>query len=44
MQAASQWMMFAIPAATLAYSLVLGLLEMLILGVLLGLTLKSPPL
>jgi hypothetical protein len=37
-------MMFTIPAATLACSLVPGLFEMLILGVLLGLTLKSPPL
>jgi len=37
---ASQWMMFKVPAKTLLYSLLTGLCEMLILGVLYGLTLK----
>jgi hypothetical protein len=41
MQAASQWMMFNIPAGTLLYALVCGLAEMLVLGLLYGLTLKS---
>ena len=40
MYGASQWVMFKIPAQTLLYSLVAGLIEMLILGVLYGLTLK----
>ena len=40
MSAASQWMMFRVPARTLAYSLITGLVEMLVLGVLYGLTLK----
>ncbi len=40
MQAASQWMTFAVPGETLLYSLVAGLGEMLILGALYGLTLK----
>jgi hypothetical protein len=40
MYAASQWIMFDIPLATLLYSLVAGLVEMLVLGVLYGLTLK----
>ncbi len=40
MQAASQWMMFNIPARTLLYALVCGLIEMLALGLLYGLTLK----
>ena len=40
MYAASQWMMFNVPVETLLYSLVAGLGEMLILGVLYGLTLK----
>jgi hypothetical protein len=40
MQAASQWVMFIVPGRTLVYSLVSGLGEMLILGVLYGLTLK----
>jgi hypothetical protein len=40
MSVASQWMMFKIPGKTLLYSLVTGLGEMLILGVLYGLTLK----
>jgi hypothetical protein len=37
---ASQWVMFNVPVQTLLYSLVTGLDEMLILGVLYGLTLK----
>lgn len=41
MSAASQWMMFNIPAKTLMYSLITGLGEMLILGILYGLTLRS---
>jgi len=39
MSAASQWMMFRVPVATLLYGLAAGLLEMLALGVLYGLTL-----
>ncbi len=42
MQAASQWMMFEIPAGTLFYTSVCGLAEMLILGLLYGLTLRAP--
>jgi hypothetical protein len=40
MQVATQWMMFNIPASTLLYTLVCGLAEMLVLGLLYGLTLK----
>jgi len=40
MYTATQWVMFNIPNETLLYSLVAGLGEMLILGVLYGLTLK----
>ena len=40
MYAASQWMMFNVPAELLLYSLLTGLAEMLILGILYGLTLK----
>jgi hypothetical protein len=40
MYVASQWVMFTVPVGTLLYSLVAGLGEMLILGVLYGLTLK----
>ena len=40
MSAASQWVMFTIPAPTVLYSLVAGFGEMLIVGVLYGLTLK----
>ena len=40
MYAASQWVMFNVPLEALLYSLVTGLGEMLILGVLYGLTLK----
>jgi len=43
MHAASQWVMFNVPVETLLYSLVAGLGEMLILGVLYGLTLKPAP-
>ena len=39
MHAASQWVMFKVPIEALLYSLVTGLGEMLILGVLYGLTL-----
>jgi hypothetical protein len=40
MYAASQWVMFNVPIEALLYSLVTGLGEMLVLGVLYGLTLK----
>jgi hypothetical protein len=40
MSTASQWVMFSVPVKTLLYSLVTGLVEMAILGVLYGLTLK----
>jgi hypothetical protein len=40
MYVASQWVMFTVPVGTLLYPLVAGLGEMLILGVLYGLTLK----
>jgi hypothetical protein len=40
MYSASQWVMFNIPVEATLYSLVTGLGEMLILGVLYGLTLK----
>jgi hypothetical protein len=40
MYAASQWVMFIVPVQTLLYTVVSGLGEMLILGVLYGLTLK----
>jgi hypothetical protein len=40
MYVASQWMMFIVPLKTLVYSLGAGLVEMLILGTLYGLTLK----
>ena len=40
MQAGSQWVMFRIPAAALLYSLVAGLVEMLILGAVYGLALR----
>ncbi len=39
MSAASQWVMFRVPTRTLLYSLATGLGEMLVLGVLYGLTL-----
>jgi hypothetical protein len=40
MYVATQWMMFAVPGEALLYSLVAGLGELLILGVLYGATLK----
>ncbi len=40
MYVVSQWMMFNVPAETLLYMLLAGLGEMLILGLLYGLTLK----
>ena len=40
MPAASQWMMFRVPAKTLLYSMVAGFGEMVILGLLYGLTLR----
>ncbi|MFC2082417.1 hypothetical protein ACFLSG_00055 [Candidatus Bipolaricaulota bacterium] len=39
MQVASQWMMFQVPVSALLYTLATGLLEMLVLGLLYGLTL-----
>ena len=41
MYTASQWMMFNIPGEALLYSLATGFVEMLILGLLYGLTLKT---
>ncbi|MCL4394817.1 MAG: hypothetical protein M1482_08465 [Chloroflexi bacterium] len=40
MYVASQWMMFNVPVSALLYALVTGLGEMLVLGILYGLTLK----
>lgn len=40
MGALSQWMMYNIPVNTLLYSLAAGLIEMLVLGILFGLTLR----
>lgn len=40
MYVASQWVMFNVPVSTLLYALVSGLGEMLLLGILYGLTLK----
>ena len=40
MSVASQWMMFKVPIKALLYTLIAGLAEMLILGMLYGLTLK----
>lgn len=37
---ASQWMMFQVPATAILYGILTGLVEMLLLGVLYGLTLK----
>jgi hypothetical protein len=42
MAAASQWVMFNVPLEASLYSIISGLGEMLILGVLYGLTLKPP--
>ncbi len=40
MSAASQWMMFKVPVKTLVYDLGSGLAEMMILGILYGITLR----
>jgi hypothetical protein len=40
MSAVSAWMMYSVPARTLLYTLLTGLAEMLVLGVLYGLTLR----
>jgi hypothetical protein len=40
MYVASSWMMFTIPVPTLLYTLVTGLIEMLVLGLIYGLTLN----
>lgn len=40
MYVASQWMIFNVPVAALIYTLIAGLGEMLVLGILYGLTLK----
>lgn len=40
MYVASQWMMFNVPIGALLYTLITGLCELLILGILYGLTLK----
>lgn len=40
MSVASQWVMYRIPAAALAYTLVTGLAEMLLIGLFLGVTLR----
>jgi hypothetical protein len=40
MYVATQWMMFDVPVSALLYSLVTGLVEMLILGILYGVALK----
>jgi hypothetical protein len=42
MSVVSQWMMYKIPVRTLLYNLLTGLCEMLILGILYGITLPSP--
>jgi len=41
MSVASQWMMYKVPTKTLLYTLLAGLGEILILGILYGLTLQS---
>jgi len=41
MQVVSQWMMYNIPVKALLYALICGLLEMLVLGILYGFTLKT---
>jgi hypothetical protein len=42
MYVASQWVMFNVPVSALLYTLVTGLGEMLVLGILYGLTLRPP--
>jgi hypothetical protein len=41
MGTASQWMMFTVPGEVLVYSLATGFVEMPMLGLLFGLTLKT---
>jgi hypothetical protein len=41
MSAASTWIMFTVPTQTIVYNLAAGLVEMIALGILYGLTLKS---
>ena len=43
MAAASQWMIIPLPVSTVAYGLATGLAEMLVLGILYGLTLRPRP-
>jgi len=40
MSAASQWMMFKVPMSALLYSIITGLVEMFVLGLLYGFTLQ----
>ena len=40
MYAASTWMMYNVPTQTIIYGLIAGLVEMLLLGILFGVTLK----
>jgi hypothetical protein len=40
MSVASQWVMYRVPPAALAYTLLTGLVEMLLVGLLFGLTLR----
>ncbi len=40
MRAASDWMMFNVPGQALGYALVAGLIEMLVIGIFYGLTLR----
>ncbi len=40
MNAASDWMMFKVPVQTIGYMLVAGLIEMLVIGIFYGLTLR----
>ena len=40
MYAASTWIMYKVPIQTIGYSLIAGLVEMLVLGILFGVTLK----
>jgi len=42
MNAASQWVMFKLPASTLLYTAVGGLVEMLVIGLLYGLVFRPP--
>jgi hypothetical protein len=43
MYAGSQWMMFRVPGGAVVYMLVTGLVEMVVLGLVYGLTLKWKP-